>query len=64
MNNEKAMAMDPYILLSWINTKLRDESSNLESLCYNYDLNKGEIQKKLEIIGYSYNNYNNQFIAK
>ena len=64
MNNEKAIFMDPYILLSWVNTKLRDESPNLDSLCYNYDLNVNEIKEKLNNIGYNYNIENNQFIAK
>jgi hypothetical protein len=64
MDNEKAMSMDPYILLSWINTKLRDERPNLESLCYDYGLNMNQTIEKLSSIGYNYNKDNNQFIMK
>ena len=35
---------DPFILLSYINTKLRDEYSSLEDLCDSLDID----QKQLE----------------
>ena len=54
---------DPYLLLSVVNTKLRDEASSLEDLCKTYGSDKEEIVKRLESIGYRYEASNNQFIS-
>lgn len=51
----------PYILLSFINTKLRDEFSSLEKLCENLNVEKEEIISTLEKIDYRYNSDKNQF---
>lgn len=45
---------DPAILLSYINTQLRDNYQNLDDLCKTLDLNKTEIIQKLKTIGYGY----------
>lgn len=58
------MIKDPYILLSYINTNLRDLGIDLDSLCDRCDLNKEEIITKLGEIGYSYNEEVNQFKEK
>ncbi len=55
---------DPYLLLSLINTKLRDEAPSLEELCKSYDLELDSIKERLEKVGYIYNPDNNQFIAR
>ena len=52
---------DPVILLSFINTKLRDEYDSLEKLCDSMDEDINEIKAKLNSIGYTYNAENNQF---
>ncbi len=52
---------DPYMLLSFINTKLRDDFNSLNDFCENYNINKEEIEKKLNNIGYKYINDENQF---
>jgi hypothetical protein len=62
MDNNKALSMDSYIFLSWINTKLRDEFNNLSILCEEYDIERQDIINKLKTIGYVYNENNNQFI--
>jgi hypothetical protein len=62
MDNNKALSMDSYIFLSWINTKLRDEFNNLSILCEEYDIERQAIMNKLKTIGYVYNENNNQFI--
>lgn len=54
---------DPYLLLSVVNTKLRDEASSLEDLCKTYDSDKQQIVERLESIGYRYEASNNQFIS-
>lgn len=61
MTNESIQAMDAQILLSIINTKLRDEYESLESLCDDLNITEDEIIKKLKSIGYEYNKENNQF---
>lgn len=52
---------NPIILLSYVNTKLRDEYKSLDEMCDEMDLNKNEIVSKLSEIGYEYNNSINQF---
>lgn len=53
---------DPMILLSYINTKLRDFYKSLDDFCEDTNCNKDEITNKLQSIGYEYNNELNKFI--
>ena len=53
---------DPVMLLSLINTKLRDYNSSLDDFCKENDLNEDEIKEKIEMIDYHYNEERNQFI--
>jgi predicted transcriptional regulator len=55
---------DGFVLLSVINTKLRDFYDSLESLCYDLDEDIEDIKSKLENIGYIYDENMNQFIKK
>ncbi|MCR5847343.1 MAG: DUF4250 domain-containing protein [Lachnospiraceae bacterium] len=55
---------DPNILLSYINTKLRDEFSSLEKLADGLDVDLYEIKEKLASIGYEYKEEVNQFKTK
>ena len=55
---------DPYMLLSVVNMKLRDEAPNLEELCKTYDKDRVELETQLLAIGYVYDAEHNQFIAK
>lgn len=52
---------DPAILLSYINTKLRDEFSSLDELCESLCISKEELEKKLSVIGYVYDENTNSF---
>lgn len=61
MTNESMKTMDPQILLSLINTKLRDQYESLEALCDDLSITEEEIIKKLKSIGYEYNKESNQF---
>lgn len=53
---------DPVMLLSLINTKLRDYNSSLDDFCKENNLNEDEIKKKLEMIDYHYDEIKNKFI--
>ena len=53
---------DPYILLSYVNTKLRDECSGLDELCAVLDADREELVRKLEGVNYRYSPERNQFI--
>lgn len=52
---------DPFILLSYINTQLRDHYNTLEELCEQLELNEEEIREKLFTIHYEYIPEINQF---
>ncbi|AVP55985.1 hypothetical protein K144313037_00200 [Clostridium tetani] len=62
MDKDSIINMDPNILLSLINTKLRDEFKNLKDLISTYDLDEKVIVEKLMNIGYKYNESKNQFL--
>ena len=52
---------DPVILLSFINTQLRDNYPSLSEFCNANDIDEKEIADRLSLIGYEYNHENNQF---
>ncbi len=53
--------MEPFILLSFINTKLRDQYDSLLELCEDLDYDDQEICFTLKSIGYTYCEKENQF---
>lgn len=53
---------DPAILLSFINTKLRDFYPSLDALCDDMELDRQEIENKLSQIGYIYKEERKQFV--
>lgn len=55
---------DVSILLSVINTALRDEYKSLDDLVYGEDLDFSPIEKTLNDNGYFYDKNNNSFILK
>ena len=52
---------DPAILLSFVNTMLRDKYSDLDELCDDYNISKSVITEKLSAIGYEYSEDHNSF---
>lgn len=57
-----SLPKDPVMLLSVINTKLRDEYSSLEELAKAYGIEEKEVMDKLAVISYTYDKNQNQFI--
>lgn len=56
-----SLPQDPIILLSYVNTKLRDYYSTLDDLCNDLDCDKNKIITTLKSIDYSYNLKQNRF---
>ncbi|WP_321161342.1 DUF4250 domain-containing protein, partial [Clostridium botulinum] len=50
IDKDQIRNMNPYILLSLVNTKLRDEFENLKDFCKTYDLKEDEIIIKMKTI--------------
>ena len=61
MTDKSKEIIDPNILLSIINMKLRDSYSSLDILCYDLEMTKEEVINRLKNIGYNYNQVENQF---
>ena len=53
---------DPMILLSFINTKLRDYYSSLDLLCDDMQEDRSKIEEKRKAVDYSYDAELNRFI--
>lgn len=53
---------DPAMLVSVLNTKLRDFYPSLDELCDDLQADKAELEKKCKAIGYEYSVDRNQFI--
>ena len=53
---------DPVMLLSFVNTQLRDNYPSLEELASSYGISAKEIEDKLKAIDYSYDKENNRFV--
>ena len=53
---------DPMLLLSVVNTKLRDYYHSLDGLCDDMNVNKEEIISALKLIDYAYDSDIQQFV--
>ena len=60
--NRGMIPSDPVILLSFINTKLRDEYDSLDALCEGLDCELEEVVEPLKALGYRYDAEQNRFI--
>lgn len=52
---------DPFILLSYVNTKLRDQYGSLQALCHDLDVDRRELECRLRAAGFVYDAATNQF---
>lgn len=57
-----SLPKDPVMLLSAVNTKLRDYYPNLEELAKAEDITVEELENKLKAINYVYDENRNQFV--
>lgn len=53
---------DPIMLLSYMNTQLRDHYVSLEELCLSLDVDQKALEEKLASVDYRYEAEKNQFV--
>ena len=58
-----ALPKDPIMLLSYVNTQLRDHFDNLEAFCSSCLLDAEDLKKKLAAAGFVYDKEQNRFIS-
>ena len=56
------LPQDPVILLSYINTQLRDHYASLDDLCKSLGADRQALEETLAKIDYSYDKDTNQFV--
>lgn len=56
------LPQDPVILLSYVNTKLRDRDHTLENFCSFEDVDSSALCELLAEIGYTYDSNRGQFV--
>ena len=59
---QAGLPKDPMLLLSVVNTKIRDTYHSLEALCEDMQVNKEEIIDTLKGIDYVYDESRHQFV--
>ncbi|MBP3535535.1 MAG: DUF4250 domain-containing protein [Muribaculaceae bacterium] len=52
---------DPFMLLSAVNMKLRDEFDSLDELCASLDIDRADLERRLADAGFIYLPAPNQF---
>lgn len=55
------LPQDPFMLLSVVNTKLRDDYADLDDLCSSLDVNKPDLESRLKSAGFTYDPATRQF---
>lgn len=58
-----SLPKDPFMLLSYVNTQLRDNYAGLSELCGSLGVNEEDIVSTLANAGYSYDGDLNRFTA-
>ncbi len=55
---------DPLLLMSVVNTKLRDHYADLDALCEDLNEDRAALEAKLSAIGFFYDQQRNQFVKR
>ena len=56
------LPQDPVILLSYVNTQLRDHYTSLDDLCKSLDADRQAVEETLAKIDYTYDEGTNKFV--
>lgn len=59
---EYDLPKDPAMLLSYVNTKLRDNYDSLEEFCASQNVSDEKIRAALDTLDYAYDREQNQFV--
>ena len=59
---ETNLPKDPYMLLSFINTQLRDKFATLEACCEYYGIEAAQLEEALAALDYRYDEGLNRFV--
>ncbi|MDD6033802.1 MAG: DUF4250 domain-containing protein [Oscillospiraceae bacterium] len=59
-----SLPKDPAMLLSVVNTKLRDFYPSLDELCRSEDVSRSELEQALASLRYVYREERNQFVRQ
>lgn len=57
-----AIPKDPMMLVSYVNTQLRDFYPSVEEMCQALDLDQSQLEEKLAAVDYHYSLEKNQFM--
>lgn len=57
-----AIPKDPFMLLSYVNTQLRDTYASLEEMCKALEVEQAELEERLRAVDYCYSQERNQFV--
>lgn len=57
-----SLPQDPIMLLSYVNTQLRDNYSSLDDFCASMDVERSTIEEKLKAVNYEYDAQRNAFV--
>lgn len=52
---------DPAMLMSYVNTKLRDDYPSLDALCDDMHIDRAQLEATLAAAGFEYSEANNKF---
>ncbi len=52
---------DPNMLMSWTNMKLRDYYKSLDELCDDLEIDRGNLESRLNAAGFEYSPEHNKF---
>ena len=52
---------DPFILMSYVNQKLRDEYPDLDALCEDREIDREELERRLAEAGFVYDEEQKRF---
>ncbi|MDE6714944.1 MAG: DUF4250 domain-containing protein [Muribaculaceae bacterium] len=59
--NYEELPKDPFMLLSFVNMKLRDEYSSIDEMCSDMDIDKESLTNTLQAAGFTYDSALNKF---
>lgn len=62
MSQIESLPKDPFILYSFINTRLRDFYPSLEHLCADMRISREDVTYELQQVGFAYDEKANQFV--